>query len=322
MRVQVRQVARALGLDVVGFNSLLQHAPQLNLVTRDSDLRRASAAELVAIVQMAAHFGASVIVVGSPRQRRAPDDATFRRGRRTLHRRTPARRRRGRPPQNITLCLEPLTASLTNFMNDTREGVAVARAMDHPAVKLVLDVKQISQETRTFEAAVDLALPWLAHVHVNDANMHAPGEGDTDFTPIIRKLRAVGCWRSPWAVQRHEAEPLSATACTAMPWVRNQVSSRKARASLPVTGPHLEAFTWCQPLALDAPSDPASWCPGAATRPAAVVLPRSIAAYLAENPRRGLVLRPARLAPYRQGPRRTAHTPHTGHMHSRRRCSL
>jgi len=92
----------------------------------------------------------------------------------------------------ITLCLEPLVASLTNFMNDTREGIAVARRMNHPAVKLVLDVKQISQETQSFQAAVDLALPWLAHVHVNDANTHAPGEGDTDFAPIIRKLKSVG----------------------------------------------------------------------------------------------------------------------------------
>ena len=90
------------------------------------------------------------------------------------------------------LATAPLTASLTNFMNDTPEGIAVARAMGHPAVKLVLDVKQISQETLTFEAAVDMALPWLAHVHLNDANMQAPGEGDTDFTPIMRKLRAVG----------------------------------------------------------------------------------------------------------------------------------
>ena len=191
MRVQVRQVARAHGLQVVGFNSLLQHAPNLNLVTRDLDLRRASAAELVAIVQMAAHFGVSVIVVGSPRQRRAPADAGFHEAAELfIDELQPAADEAAH--RNITLCLEPLTASLTNFMNDTQEGIAVARAMNHPAVKLVLDVKQISQETQSFEEAVDLALPWLAHIHVNDANMHAPGEGETDFDPIIRKLKAVG----------------------------------------------------------------------------------------------------------------------------------
>ncbi|MDE2769522.1 MAG: sugar phosphate isomerase/epimerase [Chloroflexota bacterium] len=191
MRVQVLQVARAHGLDIVGFNSLLQHAPHLNLVTRDPALRRASAAELVAIVQLAAHFGASVIVVGSPRQRRAPDDATFDESANLfIDELRPAADEAAR--LDITLCLEPLVASLTNFMNDTREGIAVARRMNHPAVKLVLDVKQISQESQSFQAAVDLALPWLAHVHVNDANRHAPGEGDTDFVPIIRKLKSVG----------------------------------------------------------------------------------------------------------------------------------
>ena len=191
MRVQVRQVARAHGLDVVGFNSLLQHAPHLNLVARDPGLRRASSDELVAIVRMAAHFGVSVIVVGSPRQRRAPADAGFDEAAELfIDELQPAADEAAR--LHVTFCLEPLTASLTNFMNDTREGIAVARAMNHPAVKLVLDVKQISQEDVSFEAAVDLALPWLAHVHVNDANRHAPGEGNTDFVPIIGKLRAVG----------------------------------------------------------------------------------------------------------------------------------
>ena len=191
MRVQIRQVARALGLEVVGFNSLLQHAPHLNLVTRDAELRRESAAELVAIVRMAAHFGVSVIVVGSPRQRRAPADADFGEAAELfIHELRPAADEAA--CLDITLCLEPLTASLTNFMNDTQEGIAVARAMNHPAVKLVLDIKQISQEPISFETAVDLALPWLAHVHVNDANMHAPGEGETDFGPIIQKLRSVG----------------------------------------------------------------------------------------------------------------------------------
>ncbi len=191
MRVQIRQVARAHGLQVVAFNSLLQHAPHLNLVTRDPDLRRASAAELVAIVQLAAHFGASVIVVGSPRQRHAPEDASFDEAADLfIDELRPAADQAAR--LGITLCLEPLVASLTNFMNDTREGIAVARRMAHPAVKLVLDVKQISQETQSFEDAIDLALPWLAHVHVNDANTHAPGEGDTDFTPTIRKLKSVG----------------------------------------------------------------------------------------------------------------------------------
>ena len=64
--------------------------------------------------------------------------------------------------------------------------------MNHPAVKLVLDVKQIARETQNFKSAVEIALPWLAHVHVNDANMQAPGEGDTDFLPIIKSLKEVG----------------------------------------------------------------------------------------------------------------------------------
>ncbi len=189
MRVQIRQVARAHGLDIVAFNSLLQHAPHLNLVTDDPALRRATAAELEAIVLLAAQLGARAVVVGSPRQRRAPDGVPFEQavdyfidGLRPA---ADAAERLG-----VTLCLEPLAAPLTNFMNDTAEGAAAARAMNHPAVELVLDVKQIALEALSFAQAVELALPRLAHVHVNDANMHAPGEGETDFAPIVHALRA------------------------------------------------------------------------------------------------------------------------------------
>ena len=191
MRVQILQVARAMGLEFVAMNSLFEHAPQLNLVTRDEDLRQRSADELAAIVQLGSHMGVSTIVVGSPRQRRAPIDAGFDEAADLfIAELTPA----ATIAQNlgITLCLEPLVPSLTNFMNDTIEGITVVRRMNHPAVKLVLDVKQITRESRSFESALEIALPWLAHVHVNDANMHAPGEGDTDFLPIMRALKNVG----------------------------------------------------------------------------------------------------------------------------------
>ena len=191
MRVQILQVARAMGLEFVAMNSLFEHAPHLNLVTRDENLRQRSADELLAIVRLGSHMGVSTIVVGSPRQRHAPIEATFAEATDLfIAELTPA----ANLAQNlgITLCLEPLVPSLTNFMNDTVEGISVIQRMNHPAVKLVLDVKQIARESRSFESALDMALPWLAHVHVNDANMQSPGEGETDFFPIIRALKTAG----------------------------------------------------------------------------------------------------------------------------------
>lgn len=191
MRVQILQVARAMGLEIIAMNSLLQHAPTLNLVTRDAALRARSSEELVAAVRLGSQMGARTIVVGSPRQRCAPADASFNEATRLFADEIcPAADLAH--DLGLTLCLEPLVHSLTNFMNDTSEGIAVAKSIDHPAVKLVLDVKQISQETSTFEEAVKTALPWLAHVHLNDANTQAPGEGKTDFRPILRELRHVG----------------------------------------------------------------------------------------------------------------------------------
>ena len=94
--------------------------------------------------------------------------------------------------RDVAVCLEPLVAELTDFMNDTEEAIAIIQRMNHPALRLVLDVKQMAREGPSFGALIERGAPWLGHFHANDANREAPGEGETDFRPILRRLRAAG----------------------------------------------------------------------------------------------------------------------------------
>ena len=191
LRAQILQVARAHGLRIIGFNSILLHAPDLALVTRDRAQRERSSHMLVALIELTDEWRGPIVVVGSPRHRRRPEGATFDEA-------TDLFIEGLRPAcdlaaeRGVAVCLEPLFAKLTDFMNDTEEAIAVIQRMKHPALRLVLDVKQMAREGPSFGALIERGAPWLGHFHANDANWEAPGEGDTDFRPIFRSLRQVG----------------------------------------------------------------------------------------------------------------------------------
>jgi len=186
-RAGVRRAAQRRGLAIVGFNSIFQDTQDLALVTRDAAVRRRSTAMLSGLAQLVGEWGARVIVVGSPRQRQAPPDATSEEAIRLfLDELLPACDVAAE--HGVTFCLEPLEARLTNFMNDTAEGIAIIERAQHPALRLLLDVKQMATEGPSMPDLIRQGAPWLRHFHLNDANRHAPGEGATDFVPILRAL--------------------------------------------------------------------------------------------------------------------------------------
>jgi sugar phosphate isomerase/epimerase len=191
LRVQILQVARAHGLRIIGFNSIFAHTPDLALVTRDRAQRERSSQMLVALIELTAEWCGPIMVIGSPRQRRRPNGATFDEAADLFIEGLRAACDRA-AERDVAVCLEPLVAELTDFMNDTEEAIAIIQRMNHPALRLVLDVKQMAREGPSFGALIERGAPWLGHFHANDANREAPGEGETDFRPILRRLRAAG----------------------------------------------------------------------------------------------------------------------------------
>ncbi len=191
LRVQILQVARARGLRIIGFNSIFAHTPDLALVTRDRSQRERSSQMLVALIELTAEWRGPIMVIGSPRQRGRPAGASFDEAAdlfiEGLQPACDLAAKRG-----VAVCLEPLVTELTDFMNDTEEAIAIIQRVSHPALRLVLDVKQMAREGPSYGALIERAVPWLGHFHANDANREAPGEGDTDFGPILRHLRAAG----------------------------------------------------------------------------------------------------------------------------------
>lgn len=184
----IRETAERAGLEVVGLHWLLVSPKGLSMTTADEAVRRATADYLLALVDFCGDVGGTVMVLGSPAQRRIAEgenaDIAAERFRATLRPALDRAQQRG-----ITLCLEPLPPPEANFLLTLAEATALIQRLDHPAAKTIFDVKSASSEGRPLPDLITQFAPHIAHVHANDANRRGPGFGDTDFRPILAALR-------------------------------------------------------------------------------------------------------------------------------------
>src|SRR5581483_4341653 len=88
----------------------------------------------------------------------------------------------------VTLCLEPLGADETNFINTCAEAESLVARIDHPCVALHLDVKAMSTEPGPIVDLIRRHGRRAGHFHANDPNRRGPGFGEIDFGPIFAAL--------------------------------------------------------------------------------------------------------------------------------------
>jgi sugar phosphate isomerase/epimerase len=189
-RSELRRQAEAAGLRVVGLHWLLARTEGLHLTSADPTVRRRTGVYLAELAHAAAEMGGDVLVLGSPAQRHLPSGMSREEGEAnaldTLRHCLPALER-----DRVFLCLEPLTPAETNFLTSAAEAVALARRLDHPFVKLHLDVKAMAAEAEPTPDVIRASREFLHHFHANDPNRRGPGFGATDFKPIFHALRDV-----------------------------------------------------------------------------------------------------------------------------------
>ncbi len=188
-RAAIRATAEQYGLQIVGLHMLLWSPPGMHATHPDPVVRQATAAYLTELAQFCAEVGGRVMVFGSPKQREAippltPDEAA------QLWLETLQPALRVCEQEGILLLLEPLPE--TNVVQRLGEAVALVKQASHPNLRTMLDVKSALAETDDVPALIRQYAPFVAHVHLNDSNLRAPGYGETDFAPILNALREVG----------------------------------------------------------------------------------------------------------------------------------
>lgn len=189
-RRELRRQAEAEGLTIIGLHWLLAKTEGFMLTSPDEAVRVRTAAYLGELARCCRDLGGTLMVHGSPAQRRIP--AGYTRAQAVDFAVDTFRRAAGTFAEcGVTLCLEPLSPPEADFINTCDEGMEILNRLSHPNFALHLDVKAMTTEAESRPELIRKHHKITGHFHANDSNRRGPGFGDTDFVPIFQALKDV-----------------------------------------------------------------------------------------------------------------------------------
>jgi D-psicose/D-tagatose/L-ribulose 3-epimerase len=231
-RAELRRAAGDAGIAITSLHYLMIVPKGLSITSADAAQRARTVEVMRRLCDLAADLGATVLVHGSPAQRRLEP------GREAESRKWGAEcfaavaETAGKA--GVVYCIEPLAAPHNEFIHTVEEAAAIVEAVASPALRTMVDCCAAAQAER--QAIPELLKQWLptglvAHVHLNDPNRCGPGEGKLAFAPILRALIDSG-YGGMAAVEPFDYQPDGpACAARAIGYVRGVLSSLSPRKS-------------------------------------------------------------------------------------------
>jgi sugar phosphate isomerase/epimerase len=190
-RLNIREAAESVGVEIIGIHSILKKPGEIFHINHpDASIRAKTVEHLKALITLCGDLGGKVIPLGASKQRNVLPDLTpqqawdyavevFREILETAEKR------------EVTLCLEPLSHRLTDFITKASEAIRMVEKIDHPNFKMMLDVRSASDDDRPIPDLIRQSAPYLAHFHANDDNGKGPGAGAADYAGISNALREI-----------------------------------------------------------------------------------------------------------------------------------
>jgi len=204
-RAEVRRQAEAAGLEIVGLHWLLARTEGLYITSPEADVRARTAEYFGELARFCADLGGKVMVCGSPQQRNLLPGVRHAEAMQyaaDMFRATvPVLEQTG-----VMIALEPLAPAETDFMQTAADAVRLAEMIGSPQVRLHLDCKAMSSESRPIAELIRKHHSLLIHFHANDPNLRGPGFGQLDFMPIFQALGQID-YRGWVSVEVFDYEP-------------------------------------------------------------------------------------------------------------------
>ncbi|MBU0639277.1 MAG: sugar phosphate isomerase/epimerase [Planctomycetes bacterium] len=93
---------------------------------------------------------------------------------------------------DVIVAVEPLNRGETNFINTLPEGARLVSAVQHPNIRLVVDIFHMLRMEEPPQHIRDVA-PYVSHVHIAEKDKRTPpGTAGDDFTGYFQALKDIG----------------------------------------------------------------------------------------------------------------------------------
>ena len=94
----------------------------------------------------------------------------------------------------VTIVIEPLRKAECNLINTFAEGVQLAKDVNDPNVRVLVDFYHLAEEHEPVQHLLDNGRDYLRHVHfANPTGRVFPDKADeADYAPFITALKEIG----------------------------------------------------------------------------------------------------------------------------------
>jgi len=184
---EIRRKAVESGIEVVGTHWVLVCDKNVNLFNDSGEVRREAVEYLAKVIEFTSEIGGRIVVFGSPKQRSIPSKEVFKRAWDSA---VSAFRDIGDSAKEkmVVFCIEPLSKDQTNFINNVSEAIKFITGVNHENIRLILDVRSMCEEKRSFKDIIKEGRTYLKHFHANDCNGYIPGSGSANYKEIVQGL--------------------------------------------------------------------------------------------------------------------------------------
>ena len=193
-RTELRHIARNHGIAITGLHWLLSVPERLSITSPHRPVRMRTLEVMRALIGLCADLGGTILVHGSPKQRPIAPGQT--RDEALAHAKECfAAIAEDAGQAGVTYCIEPLAPAETPLINRVEEAAAIVDQIGSPAVRTMIDCCAAGQsEASSIPELIERWLPsgHIAHIHLNDPNRSAPGQGGLRFAPILAALHQNG----------------------------------------------------------------------------------------------------------------------------------